>query len=334
MRKTIVRASGLMAANRTLVLNSQRAAGCTSSNSQAALASVLPIRAVRDENLSTAAPSPDAVHRDQILAETAHDLNNALNVVRLQLDLLALDLLVLGCGSTDSVWKRLRLIQPAVGHASDVTKQLMHPEVRQSRRRAANLPRPTALNPVVQRMVPILSAMLPHGVGLHIHLTPDLADVAIDPVQIVRIVSNLVLNSCAALAQSAHSGEEKVILETTNDCGSVVLRVRDTGPGMPASARMNLFRQYFTSTPRRESAGLGLASVRRMVRRVGGLIQVESAPGTGTEVSIRFPARVLRGNGRSHKTSGLSRRKPTARAHEQISGPNIEKLRTESRNQR
>jgi hypothetical protein len=50
-----------------------------------------------------------------------------------------------------------------------------------------DLPRPTALNPVVQRMVPILSAKLPHGVAHHLHLTPDLADVAIDPVQVVRI---------------------------------------------------------------------------------------------------------------------------------------------------
>jgi len=333
MRKTTVRASDLMGANRTLVLNRQQAPGCNSTNSRSSLASVLPIRPVRDKKF-VATTSPDAAHGAQILAETAHDLNNALNVVRLQLDLLALDLLALGCGSADAVWKRLRLIQPAVGHASDVTKQLMHAEVRKSGRRAANLPRPTALNPVVQRMVPILSAMLPHGVALHMRLTPDLADVAIDPVHIVRIVSNLVLNSCAALAQHAGSGEGQVTLETTNDTGSVVLRVRDTGPGMPASARTNPFRQYFTPKPRRESSGLGLVSVRRMVRRVGGLIQIDSAPGCGTEVSIRFPAAPPRGGRRSHKPAGLSRRKPTARAHEQSSGPSIEEVRTESRNQR
>lgn len=332
MRKTTVRASDLMAANRTLVLTAPQAAGCNSRNSQSALASVLPIRAVRAKKFA-ATVSPDAVRRDQILAETAHDLNNALNVVRLQLDLLALDLLALG-GSADGVWKRLRLIQPAVGHASDVTKQLMHAEVRKSGRRVMDLPRPTALNPVVQRMAPILSAMLPHGVALHLHLTPDLANVAIDPVQIVRIVSNLVLNSCAALSQSGTSGEGQVILETTKDSGSVVLRVRDTGPGMPASARTNLFRQYFTSKPGCQNAGLGLVSVRRMVRRVGGLIQIDSAPGCGTEVSIRFPAAPPRGGRRSHKPAGLSRRKPTARAHEQSSGPSIEEVRTESRNQR
>jgi signal transduction histidine kinase len=183
-------------------------------------------------------------------------------------------------------------------------------------------------------MVPILSAMLPHGVALHLHLTPDLTDVAIDPVQVVRIVSNLVLNSCAALVQSATSGEGQVTLETANDSGSVVLRVRDTGPGMPASARVNLFRQCLGPDPLLESAGLGLASVRRMVRRVGGLIQIESTPGSGTEVSIRFPVPAPRSGGRSHKPSGLSRRKLAVRAHEQLSGSNIEKVRTESTNQR
>jgi nitrogen-specific signal transduction histidine kinase len=58
---------------------------------------------------------------------------------------------------------------------------------------------------------------------------------------------------------------------------------------MSAATQANLFRPFFTTNPRPESAGLGLVSVLRMVRRAGGTIQVESAPGHGTEVAILFP---------------------------------------------
>ena len=53
-------------------------------------------------------PGLGSAEHDLVLAEAAHDLNNALNAVRLHLDLLALDLLASGCKSSDPVWKRLR----------------------------------------------------------------------------------------------------------------------------------------------------------------------------------------------------------------------------------
>ena len=87
----------------------------------------------------------------------------------------------------------------------------------------------TALNLVIQRMVPILSAMLPPGIASQMRLVPDLGPQAIEPVQVVRIVSNLVLNSCAALGRKANSTPNATVtIETAND---------STGWGSPAGAR-------------------------------------------------------------------------------------------------
>jgi len=148
----------------------------------------------------TAAPTPKRTAQGPILAESAHDLNNALTAIRVHLDLLALDTIAPDCRTADKVRQRLLQLQPAVQHAAEISRQLMTPEGF-SASHGNRHPRRTALNPVLQRMVPILSAMLPPRVDLHLRLAPDLRLVCIDPVHVVRIVSNLVLNSCAALGR-------------------------------------------------------------------------------------------------------------------------------------
>ncbi len=319
MRKTTVRVNDQSPANGTVILAPKRTAGSNRAN-DCGPAAVLPIhpgRAFKPSSSSSTGPLPGSIQafgRDPILAEAAHDLNNALNVVRLYLDLLAHDLqthdlqthdlLALDCGIADTVRQRLRQIQPAVQHAAEITREFMNPGERNPVRAGARLPQ-TALNPVLQRMVPILSAMLPPSVALHLRLVPDLGVVALDPVEVVRIVSNLVLNSCAALARNTNAGGGQVTIETARGRipGWVILRVRDTGSGMSAITQTNLFRPFFTTKPRREIAGLGLASVLRMVRRAGGTIQVESAPGEGTDVVILFPCA-------SSRNKKLNKKKP------------------------
>ncbi len=96
---------------------------------------------------------------------------------------MALDLRDLGCTGENRVWRRLRHIQAALGHASDVTKQIRDSGTCKSR---ADMHRGTALNPALERMVPILSAMLPRGVNLHLRLAPDLPTAAMDSVQLIR----------------------------------------------------------------------------------------------------------------------------------------------------
>lgn len=276
---------------------------------------------------------PLPAESDLILAEAAHDLNNALSVIRLQLDLLALDLAESNHSASDRVWMRLRLIQTAVRHASDVTRQFTSSNALTSMKITGS-PRPlTALNPVLERMVPILSAMLPSRVDLRLRLGDDLDDVAIDPVEVVRIVSNLVLNSCAALARAAASkasGEHQVAIETSNwPAGGVTLRVLDTGVGLSPSARANLFRPLFTTKPRQKHAGLGLASVQRMVRNAGGQIHVESVAGEGTDVQIRFPstnARTVAPRKQGSLQTGSSRRAQPV-LPDRIAVPNLLRIR-------
>jgi signal transduction histidine kinase len=69
----------------------------------------------------------------------------------------------------------------------------------------------------------------------------------------------------------------------------VLLTVRDDGIGMAPDALEGLFQPFHGSFAR--GSGLGLAIVHRIVTEYQGQIRVNSAPGTGTTVSVRLPAR-------------------------------------------
>jgi len=66
--------------------------------------------------------------------------------------------------------------------------------------------------------------------------------------------------------------------------------VRDTGVGIPKDALPRLFEPFYTT--KASGSGLGLAIAYRIMEDHGGLISVSSVRGTGTAVTLRFPALV------------------------------------------
>ena len=240
----------------------------------------------------------------QAMAETAHDLNNALSSIRLHFDLLELE-----CESAEKVRLRLGELRPAVEHAVLMARQLVNPERLHASGTALQPGPEIALNPVLRRIAPLLSGMLPPNADLFLRLAPDLRSVPLGPNQVVRVVSNLVRNSGAALRGKGDGPGGHVTIETMNwqIPGWVLLRVRDTGVGMSTAVRANIFRPYFTTKPPEEGTGLGLPSVLRIVQSAGGAIQVESTPGKGTEVAVLLPSRDARGSSvRSEPGSGVT----------------------------
>jgi PAS domain S-box-containing protein len=69
----------------------------------------------------------------------------------------------------------------------------------------------------------------------------------------------------------------------------VTLAVTDNGSGMEEAVRERLFEPYFTTKPEGAGTGLGLAQVYGVMRQAGGFVDVESAPGQGTTMTLAFP---------------------------------------------
>lgn len=111
-----------------------------------------------------------------------------------------------------------------------------------------------------------------------------------EPGAIERTALNLVTNAIGAMDQD---GRLTVELSARN--GSVSLRVADNGCGMSPEALSRAFEPFFSTRPAGEgdvarATGLGLAVSKRLVERCGGTVDIESALGRGTAVTVSLPA--------------------------------------------
>lgn len=128
---------------------------------------------------------------------------------------------------------------------------------------------------------------------------------------LVTIVGNLVDNALEAVA-STSSAERWVEVSVRDEGDAIHVRVADSGPGIPDSARDRIFEEGFTT---KESGthpmrGIGLALVSQVVRRLGGEISVMNEPGAAFSVRLPSAAAVDRGADSDSGGDGTRRRRP------------------------
>ncbi|MCX4236910.1 ATP-binding protein [Streptomyces ortus] len=115
-----------------------------------------------------------------------------------------------------------------------------------------------------------------------------LPDRLVDARGLVTIVGNLVDNALDAVAGTLHA---RVEVELRAEGRTAVLRVRDTGPGIPAGQHELIFTDGWSTKepPAHRGRGIGLPLVRRLAERQGGSAQVAQAEGGGAEFTIVLP---------------------------------------------
>ncbi len=121
---------------------------------------------------------------------------------------------------------------------------------------------------------------------LHLSLEPSLPLIQVDPQGIHRSLLNLVSNAIDALDE--RGGEVKISTSRQGD-SEVLIKVQDNGVGIPSEIYHHVFDIFF-STKGNEGTGLGLAVTKKIIEDHGGRIEVESAPGQGTEFTIKLQA--------------------------------------------
>lgn len=107
-----------------------------------------------------------------------------------------------------------------------------------------------------------------------------------DPEQLYRVLRNLVRNARQAIETSGREGE--VAVEGFETQTEWVIRVSDTGPGLPPKAQELLF-QPFAAGGRKGGSGLGLAIAAELVRGHGGRLDLEKTGQEGTVFTIHLP---------------------------------------------
>ncbi|MFJ7181347.1 ATP-binding protein [Streptomyces massasporeus] len=143
---------------------------------------------------------------------------------------------------------------------------------------------------------PLLAALLvgkatvaaERGVALWVSDRTRLPDRLVDPQGLVTVVGNLVDNALDAVAGTPHA---RVEVELRAEGRTAILRVRDTGPGIPPEHRELIFNTGWSTKkpPAHRERGIGLSLVRRLAERQGGSATVGEAHGGGAEFTVVLP---------------------------------------------
>jgi two-component system NtrC family sensor kinase len=107
--------------------------------------------------------------------------------------------------------------------------------------------------------------------------------------QISQVIINLLVNAAHSIRNHG-----SIIVSTYRENGHVVLKVSDTGHGMPEEVRKRVFDPFFTTKEVGEGTGLGLSISYSIVKKHGGEITVESCEGEGSVFTVKLPLNVSR----------------------------------------
>ena len=124
------------------------------------------------------------------------------------------------------------------------------------------------------------------GVTLRMAAPEHLPPIAVDPVRIREVLSNLLAN---ALRHTPSGGTVDVrVYESRSSSNAIAVDVRDTGSGMSADEIARAFDRFHKG-PASRGSGLGLTIARGLVTAHGGEIRASSAPGAGTTMTFTLP---------------------------------------------
>ncbi len=156
-------------------------------------------------------------------------------------------------------------------------------------------PEPVFVNAAIRRALQLLRAKAEAAnIKLRITLDPDLPQVKIDAEHLQQVLINLVQNAIQAMPKGGNIEVETRTQDRIRIGGGtqrwVELRVRDSGPGIPADVLPNLFVPFVTTKQR--GTGLGLAISQRIVADAGGRIEVRTRRRVGTTFIVLLPGHV------------------------------------------
>ncbi len=161
----------------------------------------------------------------------------------------------------------------------DLSIGLLDELIQQTKESHLNLTE-TDLSGLIQRAV--METSVQPNISVSLEIDDKLPSVKLDQLKIRRVLNNLVMNASEAIPD-----EGVITIKAERDSGDIIIKVIDTGIGMPNNILENLFRPL--QTVNEKGIGMGLFYSKRVIESHGGTLSVQTEPGKGTTLTIRLP---------------------------------------------
>lgn len=211
----------------------------------------------------------------KLAAGIAHEINNPLTNVSLNVEMLKKTL-----PAEEPFIKRFAAIERNLGRASRIARELLAFS-RQDQEETTTTP--LDLNEIVRDTLLLLGPRQ-QDFEFELDLTPLHR---IDGLywKIEEVFLNVIIN-----AMEASEREKRIRISSHQEGTNAVVEIRDYGVGISAKNLRSIFDPFFTTKEVGKGTGLGLSICFGIMERHGGKIDVSSTPGTGTTITLTFPA--------------------------------------------
>ncbi|HVU04100.1 MAG TPA: ATP-binding protein [Polyangiaceae bacterium] len=225
----------------------------------------------------------------QLAAAVAHEANNPLSYVIANLSFVKDRL---GKTRADALESARATLDEAISEAlsgADRVRRIVK-DLKTFAREDDPEPHLVDLELVVSAALKLTSAVVRHRARLETHFERA-PKVLGSENSLVQVFVNLITNAAQAIPVGrADSNEIRVTIGTSPEDGSAVVRVSDTGEGIPPEDLRRVAQPFFTTKPIGVGTGLGLTVTENIVTGGGGKLDIQSTVGKGTTVTIALPA--------------------------------------------
>jgi len=227
----------------------------------------------------------------RLVGGLAHEIKNPLSTIRLNMQLLAEEFAEAATPRERRALKKIEVVQRECQRLQDLLDDFL----RFARVRRLNV-QPNDLNAQVRQVLDFFRPKAEQaGIEVVDYLAATLPTVLLDHEAFHGALLNLVINAEQAMPQGG-----QLVVRTYRTADGVALDLIDNGVGMDEKTRSRVFEAFFSTKP--AGSGLGLSTTRRIIEAHGGHIDLQSAPGHGTQFTIKLPAPAqLPGDGFNHE---------------------------------
>jgi two-component system, cell cycle sensor histidine kinase and response regulator CckA len=224
----------------------------------------------------------------RLLGGVVHDFANLLTLISGYSEILLNRI-----SENDCIRDELDEIRKAANRGARLTSQLLG----FTRGRAAQ-PTLLDLNDIVIGTVRMLRPIIGEHLEVDTLCVADLGKTMVDPGQMEQVLMNLVLNARDAMPHGGKITIKSFDAEISKSDAEahgiapglyVMLTASDTGHGIEPATVKRLWDPFFTTKPEGKGTGLGLHTVRKIIRENGGAVWVESVVGQGTTFFVCLP---------------------------------------------